>query len=86
MLEHSIEHAGAPLKLEAKTDYMKRKIEERSLAPNSAANIDNQVCALQFLCLYVSVLLNRTSCNEWSCCLESYYLSNLFCTYKCLDP
>ncbi|KAL3153757.1 hypothetical protein ABBQ32_013347 [Trebouxia sp. C0010 RCD-2024] len=35
VVKMSIEHAGAPLKLEPKVDYMKRKIEERSLAPNS---------------------------------------------------
>lgn len=42
----SIEHAGAPLKLEPKNDYMKRKIEERSLAPNSQLNGTEQVCTL----------------------------------------
>ena len=46
VLVHSIEHAGAPLKLEAKNDYMKRKVEERGLAPNSILNGTEQVVHL----------------------------------------
>ncbi|KAL0025099.1 hypothetical protein WJX79_009639 [Trebouxia sp. C0005] len=38
VLGNSIEHAGAPLKLEAKNLYMQRKIDERGLAPNSIQN------------------------------------------------
>ena len=46
VVKMSIQHAGAPLKLEAKNEYMKRKIEERSLAPNSILNGGEQVCSL----------------------------------------
>ena len=49
VVKMSIEHAGAPLTLEPKNDYMKRKIEERSLAPNSTLNGAEQVCALLLL-------------------------------------
>jgi len=44
VLGNSIEHAGAPLKLEAKNPYMQRKIDERGLAPNSIQNGGKQVC------------------------------------------
>lgn len=49
VVKMSLEHAGAPLTLEPKDDYMKRKIEERSLAPNSILNGAGQVCAMFFL-------------------------------------
>ena len=49
VVKTSIEHAGAPLTLEPKNDYMKRKIEERSLAPNSILNGAEQVCPLLLL-------------------------------------
>ncbi|DBA95894.1 TPA: hypothetical protein ACH3X1_001428 [Trebouxia sp. C0004] len=43
VLGKSIEHAGAPLKLEAKNAYMQRKINERGLAPNSIQNGGKQM-------------------------------------------
>lgn len=51
----SLEHAEAPLTLEPKNDYMKRKIEERLLAPNSIANGAEQVCAVLCCCVLCRV-------------------------------
>ena len=62
VVKMSIEHAGAPLTLEPKNDYMKRKIEERSLAPNSILNGAEQVCALLLL---LHALLEFFS--HWTC-------------------
>lgn len=43
VLGNNLEHAGAPLKLEAKNPYMQRKIDERGLAPNSIQNGGEQM-------------------------------------------
>ena len=43
VLGMALEHAGAPLNLESKNEYMKHKMEERALAPNSIQNGGEQV-------------------------------------------
>lgn len=43
VLHTSVQHAGAPLNLEAKNQYMQRKIDARALAPNSIQNGGEQV-------------------------------------------
>lgn len=71
----SIEHAGAPLKLEPKVDYMKRKIEERSLAPNSQLDGTEEVCTMLLW------LLTAPTCNDMAI---KFALPNHTHDIKCL--
>jgi len=65
VLGNSIEHAGAPLKLEAKNPYMQRKIDERGLAPNSIQNGGKQVCFNSPLHCFFNMSQGRPT---WSPC------------------
>lgn len=81
VVKMSIEHAGAPLKLESKNDYMKRKIEERSLAPNSQLNGNAEVCALLLwwhTAITVHRHINHVCCATW-CHYAIRSSSRLFC-------